>query len=114
MLRRRNRSLLVPKSQTKRLIRVCAGTPHCRAGERRFSLVARRRESLFLPTHVRVSRNQAEEQRRVKMDVLYTNCAGLDVHKKNVKVCLLKQVPNGQPHKEFRTYLTTTEELLKL
>lgn len=48
------------------------------------------------------------------MEILYTNCAGLDVHKKNVKVCLLKQVPNGQPHKEFRTYLTTTEELLKL
>ncbi len=48
------------------------------------------------------------------MDVLYTNCAGLDVHKKNIKVCLLKQVSNGQSHKEFRTYLTTTEELLKL
>jgi transposase len=26
----------------------------------------------------------------------------------------LKQVPNGQPQKAFRTYLTTTEELLKL
>jgi transposase len=48
------------------------------------------------------------------MDVLYTNCAGLDVHKKNVKVCLFKHVPNGQPQKELRTYLTTTEELLKL
>lgn len=48
------------------------------------------------------------------MDVLYTNCAGLDVHKKNIKVCLFKHVPNGQPHKELRTYLTTTEELLKL
>src|SRR5262249_40543475 len=48
------------------------------------------------------------------MDVLYTNCAGLDVHKKNVKVCLLKQEATGQPHKELRTYLTTTEELLKL
>lgn len=48
------------------------------------------------------------------MDVLYTNCAGLDVHKKTVKVCLFKHVPNGQPDKELRTYLTTTEELLKL
>jgi transposase len=55
-----------------------------------------------------------EKERRIEMEVLYTNCAGLDVHKKNVKVCLLKQVPNGQPQKAFRTYLTTTEELLKL
>ena len=48
------------------------------------------------------------------MDVLYINCAGLDVHKKNIKACLFKHVPNGQPQKELRTYLTTTEELLKL
>ena len=48
------------------------------------------------------------------MDVLYTNCAGLDIHKKNVKVCLFKHVPNGQPKIELRTYLTTTQELLKL
>lgn len=48
------------------------------------------------------------------MEILYTNCAGVDVHKKTVKVCLLTQQSNGQPHKEFRTYLTTTEELLKL
>jgi transposase len=48
------------------------------------------------------------------MEILYTNCAGLDVHKKTVKVCLLTQGSNGQSHKEFRTYVTTTEELLKL
>lgn len=48
------------------------------------------------------------------MEILYTNCAGLDVHKKTVKVCLLTQLSSGQPHKEFRTYFTTTEELLKL
>lgn len=48
------------------------------------------------------------------MEILYTNCAGLDVHKKTVKVCLLTQASNGQLHKEFRTYFTTTEELLKL
>ena len=27
---------------------------------------------------------------------------------------MLTQASNGQPHKEFRTYFTTTEELLKL
>jgi transposase len=48
------------------------------------------------------------------MEILYTNCAGLDVHKKTVKVCLLTRTSDGQSHKEFRTYLTTTEELLKL
>lgn len=48
------------------------------------------------------------------MEILYTNCAGLDVHKKTVKVCMLTQSSTSQPHKEFRTYFTTTEELLKL
>ncbi len=48
------------------------------------------------------------------MEILYTNCAGLDVHKKTVKVCVLTHTSNGQTHKEFRTYFTTTEELLQL
>lgn len=48
------------------------------------------------------------------MEILSTNCAGLDVHKKTVKVCVLTHTPHGQTNKEFRTYLTTTEELLKL
>lgn len=48
------------------------------------------------------------------MEILYPHCAGLDVHKKTVKACLLTQGESGPPQKEFRTYLTTTEELLKL
>jgi transposase len=48
------------------------------------------------------------------MEILYTNCAGLDVHKKTVKVCVMTHTSNGQLHKEFRTYFTTMEELLKL
>lgn len=50
------------------------------------------------------------------MEILYTNCAGLDVHKKTIKVCVLTHPSSGlgQPHKVFRTYFTTTEELLKL
>ncbi len=48
------------------------------------------------------------------MEILYTNCAGLDIHKKIVRVCLLTQTSDGQSHKEFRTYFTITEELLKL
>src|SRR6266516_2646494 len=72
-------------------------------------------ESSFLPIQAGASLNQKEEEyRSMGMEILYTNCAGLDVHKKTVKVCLLTQPSNGQPHKEFRTYFTTTEELLKL
>lgn len=48
------------------------------------------------------------------MEILYTNCAGLDVHKKTVKACVLTQASTGPRHKELRTYFTTTEELLKL
>ncbi len=55
-----------------------------------------------------------EEHRSIEMEILYTNCAGLDVHKKTVKVCVMTYTSNGQPQKVFRTYLTTTEELLKL
>jgi hypothetical protein len=34
------------------------------------------------------------------MELLYQHCAGLDVHKKNVKVCLVTPGADGQPHKE--------------
>ena len=48
------------------------------------------------------------------MEILYTHCAGCDVHKKTIRVCLLIRDEHGKPQKEFRTYGTTTEELLKL
>jgi transposase len=48
------------------------------------------------------------------MEILYPRCAGCDVHKKTIKVCLIIQDANGQRQKEFRTYGTTTEEILKL
>jgi transposase len=48
------------------------------------------------------------------MEVLYARCAGLDIHKKTVRVCLLMRQENGKPHKEFRTYSTTTQDLLNL
>jgi len=38
----------------------------------------------------------------------------VDVHKKTIKVCLLIRQEHGQAHKEFRTYGTTTQELLEL
>ena len=48
------------------------------------------------------------------MEILYPRCAGLDVHKKTVRVCVLRRDEQGKSHKEFRTYMTTTQELLNL
>ena len=48
------------------------------------------------------------------MDILYTNCAGVDVQKKTVTVCVLTQASTGQLENQLRTYFTTVEELLKL
>jgi transposase len=48
------------------------------------------------------------------MEVLYARCAGLDIHKKTVRVCLLLRQENGKSDKEFRTYATTTQDLLNL
>lgn len=48
------------------------------------------------------------------MEILYQLCAGLDVHKKNVKVCFASPGKGGQRHKEIRTYLTMTRDILQM
>jgi transposase len=48
------------------------------------------------------------------MEILYARCAGLDVHKKTVRVCILNRGEQGEARKEFRTYATTTADLLSL
>jgi transposase len=48
------------------------------------------------------------------MEVLYARCAGLDIHKKTVRVCVLIRQENGKSAREFRTYSTTTQDLLNL
>jgi transposase len=48
------------------------------------------------------------------MDVLYTHCAGLDVHKKTVVACVIIPAPTGGWHKETRTFNTMTSDLLTL
>jgi transposase len=48
------------------------------------------------------------------MDIVYTHCCGLDVHKKTVVACLLTPAAPGHPAKEVRTFGTTTPELLAL
>ncbi len=48
------------------------------------------------------------------MDVLFPNCAGIDVHKKTVVVCCRTTAPDGTVTKETRTFSTMTAELLAL
>ncbi len=48
------------------------------------------------------------------MQILYPWCAGLYIHKKTVRVCVLTREEQGKLHKEFGTFRTTTQELLHL
>lgn len=48
------------------------------------------------------------------MEITYTHCAGLDVHKKTVVVCCLTPAPDGKPQSETRTFSTMTADLLRL
>ncbi len=48
------------------------------------------------------------------MDVTYTHCAGLDVHKKSVVVCTLTPGAAGEIVSEIRTFGTMTHDLLAL
>ena len=47
------------------------------------------------------------------MDLLYTHCAGLDVHKTSVVVCV-RVIRDGRLHQEVRTFGTTVSALLAL
>lgn len=48
------------------------------------------------------------------MQVLYERCAGMDVHKDSVVVCVAVPGERGRALKEIRTFGTSTRELLKL
>ena len=48
------------------------------------------------------------------MQIIYTHCAGLDVHKKTVVACCVTPGPDGQPQFETRTFGTMTQDLLAL
>jgi transposase len=48
------------------------------------------------------------------MDVIYSRCCGLDIHKKTVVACLISGAQGQQPQKEVRTFRTMTAELLLL
>jgi transposase len=48
------------------------------------------------------------------MQVLYPNCAGIDVHKKTAVVCCRTTAPDGTVTMETRTFSTMTADLLAL
>jgi len=48
------------------------------------------------------------------MQVVYSHCAGLDVHKKTVVACCVTPGPHGQPQFETHTFSTMTQDLLLL
>lgn len=48
------------------------------------------------------------------MDVTYTHCAGLDVHKKTVVACCITPGSRGEKQQESRTFTTMTADLLAL
>jgi transposase len=47
-------------------------------------------------------------------EVIYQRCAGFDVHKSSVKVCVRKISERGKLYREVRSYGTKTRELLAL
>lgn len=48
------------------------------------------------------------------MEIVFERCAGVDVQKRTVVVCLITPGERGQPTMETRTFGTTTDELLRL
>jgi transposase len=48
------------------------------------------------------------------MEVIYSCCCGLDVHKKTVVACLITSAEGQPPQQEVRTFRTMTRELLGL
>jgi transposase len=48
------------------------------------------------------------------MQLLFRVCAGIDVHKRSIYVCLVKQQADGTLTREVRTFETTTPELLRM
>jgi transposase len=48
------------------------------------------------------------------MDVVYTRCCGIDIHKKTAVACVIVSRTKGPPHKAIRTFGTMTDGLLAL
>jgi transposase len=58
------------------------------------------------------SREESPETNQ--MDIVYQSCAGLDVHKETVVVCVRRTGRNGKVQQETRTFGTMTSQLLEM
>src|SRR5947209_2722565 len=73
--------------------------------------------SSTVSTRGRISNQQAFTGRSSggkTMQVVYDCCAGLDVHKETVSVCIGRCEANGQKRQQVRVYGTFTKDLLAL
>jgi transposase len=55
-----------------------------------------------------------KEREKTVMQVIHERCAGLDVHKKTVVVCVLVTQADGSVQKQVRTFATMTADLFAL
>jgi transposase len=55
-----------------------------------------------------------DAEKETTMQVIYSRCCGLDVHKKFVVACVMLTRDNGQVQKQIRTFSTMTVDLLAL
>jgi hypothetical protein len=70
-----------------------------------------------MSTRRRFSPEQASSGRNPgggAMEVVYSRCAGLDVHKKSVSACVLCCEADGSKRHDIRVFGTTTRDLLSL
>ncbi len=58
--------------------------------------------------------NRNTESESNDMQVIHERCAGIDVHKKTVVVCVLLTQADGTVQKQIRTFATMTADLLAL
>ncbi|MEY9096923.1 hypothetical protein [Paenibacillus sp. RC84] len=49
---------------------------------------------------------------RLIWEAIVTHCAGMDVHQKNIVVCVMIGLPDETPTAETRSFPTTTKHLL--
>ncbi len=48
------------------------------------------------------------------MDVVYSRCAGLDIHKKTIMACVIVPGPKGKPQKTIQAFGTMTDDIVAL
>jgi transposase len=51
---------------------------------------------------------------RLAMEIVHRSCAGIDIGKRSVTVCVITSGSRGEPQKEIRTFGTLTRDLLAL